>query len=350
MRDARLDTARFALIALVVLGHAIETFQGTPFLALAYRTIYLFHMPAFVFLSGLVARDVLDARQGEKVVATLILPLLLFQAVYLGLEFWLTGKENFRYVLDPPYWTLWYLLSLVCWRLVLPLLLGTGAPLLVSVAISLSAGFFNEVGYGWSLSRTAVFLPFFVAGHLYAQRKGLIVPGSADARRIGLAIVAMIGLGVVAWLTRNMPAQWLYGSTGYASFADGDTTKGFLYRSLYLVSGAAGTWAFLSLVPAGNRFITRCGQCSIAVYLLHGLVIKSLIFTGGFDVLRAQDGWIEFPVLVIGSLLLAVLLAISHPAFKYAMDFGWLLRALRRFLPGQATTPRPGSHLASDPR
>ena len=48
MRDARLDTARFALIALVVLGHAIESFQGAPFLALAYRTIYLFLIPALV--------------------------------------------------------------------------------------------------------------------------------------------------------------------------------------------------------------------------------------------------------------------------------------------------------------
>src|SRR4029077_11373781 len=52
-RDSVIDNARFILIVLVVLGHFLTTMQGSPALDVLYAWIYMFHMPAFVFLSGL---------------------------------------------------------------------------------------------------------------------------------------------------------------------------------------------------------------------------------------------------------------------------------------------------------
>ena len=43
-------------------------------------------------------------------------------------------------------------------------------------AISLGSGWRPEIGYAFSLARTATFLPFFVAGYLYATRHGRALP------------------------------------------------------------------------------------------------------------------------------------------------------------------------------
>lgn len=49
MRNDRMDNLRCLLIFLVVLGHFLGLIPGAGGL---YRIIYLFHMPAFLFLTG----------------------------------------------------------------------------------------------------------------------------------------------------------------------------------------------------------------------------------------------------------------------------------------------------------
>ncbi|WP_395966755.1 acyltransferase family protein, partial [Brevundimonas diminuta] len=56
-RIAVWDNARFLLIVLVVIGHAISTVRTDSQLGFAlYAYIYLFHMPAMILLSGMFSR------------------------------------------------------------------------------------------------------------------------------------------------------------------------------------------------------------------------------------------------------------------------------------------------------
>ena len=55
-REYQYDNLRFLLIALVVLGHLLEIAGDFPHRELLYELIYSFHMPAFLFLSGMFAR------------------------------------------------------------------------------------------------------------------------------------------------------------------------------------------------------------------------------------------------------------------------------------------------------
>ena len=52
-RDYYFDNGKFLLIFFVVFGHFIRSFieNNEPLLAL-YKTIYAFHMPAFILVSG----------------------------------------------------------------------------------------------------------------------------------------------------------------------------------------------------------------------------------------------------------------------------------------------------------
>jgi len=57
-RDPRLDSIKASLMFLVVFGHLLEGIKSTaPLLSQIYDFLYLFHMPAFVFLSGYVIKD-----------------------------------------------------------------------------------------------------------------------------------------------------------------------------------------------------------------------------------------------------------------------------------------------------
>lgn len=55
-REYQYDNIRFLLMALAVLGHLLEIAGEFPHRELLYALIYSFHMPAFLFLSGMFAR------------------------------------------------------------------------------------------------------------------------------------------------------------------------------------------------------------------------------------------------------------------------------------------------------
>lgn len=170
-RSAQLDIARFILMVLVVAGHMFEQY-GTGIFDWSYRFLYLFHMPAFAFLSGMVARNVVDGRAAHRLVFGIAAVYLLHQLLLQLLDAHLFG-HRFVYNLDRPYWILWYLMSLLWWRLSLPMLLVFRWPVMVACVLAVLAGLAPYFGYTWSVSRTLVFLPFFVAGHVWARGHGV---------------------------------------------------------------------------------------------------------------------------------------------------------------------------------
>lgn len=155
----------------VVLGHFVEGISGAEGL---YLVLYLFHMPAFVFLSGYFARF----RPGASL-KRLMLPYLVFQAVYITFARVVLGSGE-PYPLTVPYWLLWYLPALFIWGLLLPAI-DTDRPgrmaavLLGLVGLALAAGFDGSINRSMTLSRALVYFPYFAAG-VYARKTGLRAP------------------------------------------------------------------------------------------------------------------------------------------------------------------------------
>ena len=310
-RDPQVDNAKFVLIALVVIGHGMGALRGhSPLLKAAYHFIYLFHIPAFVYLSGSLARARFDTRQGLRWLCTLVVPLLVFQAIYQAWNAWLL-HDAFAYHITVPYWLLWYLASLACWRVMLPPMLALGRPLLVACAIALLAGYAGDIGYPFSLSRTLVFLPFFIAGH----RVGL---DNLRGPRIA-AVVALFLLSALAWLIRDLDPTWLYGSAAYPGAWGGFRRAGLLTASAF------GVWAVLRLVPHRTSALTAMGQQSLVVYLLHGLLINAATAWGLWANLRQFAPAWRLGIAITGGLALACLLTRAAPLVRPLLDFGWLL-------------------------
>ena len=177
-RDSRLDSVKFCLILLVVTGHVLECgkFDSAWGGYLLWDWIYIFHMPLFIFLSGYFSQKK-DCRKFLSSCRSLAEPLILFQLFWLAYGYIASGELALESVFTPM-WGLWYLLSLLWWRILLQIipdkiLSYKKLVIFVSFAIGILAGFLPFTCF-LSLQRTLAFLPFFVLGH-YMRGKSLFV-------------------------------------------------------------------------------------------------------------------------------------------------------------------------------
>ncbi|OQM76339.1 acyltransferase family protein [Manganibacter manganicus] len=272
-RNGHIDALKGAGILLVVFGHLIERPSGqSPLLQTLYVDIYSFHMPLFVFLSGIFAREVLKSRDYQKIVWTLFFPLVVFQCIYIA-----TGRLTAWQSYSPftPYWLLWFIASLIGWRILLPLF---ASPIGLAVALggAVLVGYDDGVGYALSASRTIYFLPFFVLGHLYG------LPLVALARRHRPAfflLFAVTMLAVTLWWWHGLDGSMLTGSHDFASAPPSEDYPA-LARLLVLALSLAALLGFCALIPAASVPLEWLGKRSLSIYLLHGLAVMLLIGAG----------------------------------------------------------------------
>ncbi|WP_300264833.1 acyltransferase family protein, partial [Microbacterium sp.] len=213
-----------------------------------------------------------------------------------------------------PSWTLWFLLALGIFRLVLPYLALLRWPLAWSVVISVSAGYLTNVDSTFSLSRTLGFLPFFVLGwwlreHDLVNRLRLIDFRPWWLRVLALAVLAVDGF--IAWnwqelWTKVELSKWFFYDDSYADLDAHAWWSGGV-RLLIIAIGLILSAAFFILIPRRTRWWTRFGQYTMYVYLLHSFVLYPFRESG---ILRnAEPTWIWLPTVIALSVVIALVLA-----------------------------------------
>lgn len=333
-RSAVFDNARGVLVVLVAVGHALEPLlESEPLARGLYDGIYLFHIPAFAALSGRLSRQRLDAAHVRSLFARIGAPLVIFQVLYIAFDVLVMGHPLSQEHLLQPYWILWFLLSLICWRLILPVLVWTRAPLLLAFAISLGAGAVSWIGYPFSLSRTCVFLPCFVAGYAFPRewfgklrsRTGWVLALLAAAGL--LAWIALVGSGTVA----PLDTRWLYGAFSYAALG-ASPWQGAATRAGLLAISLVLSLALFALVSGRPGWLTGFGERSLAPFLLHAFFIRGLVRAGAFSLVHGPAG-----VLIAAECgaLLALILG-TEPVARLTRPLWAPLRPARR-----ATAERP---------
>jgi fucose 4-O-acetylase-like acetyltransferase len=306
-RYPALDHARFVLIALVVIGHLLEQLADSGAVAAAlYRWIYLFHMPAFALVSGAVSKTDLTRRRAFALTTGVLLPYVVFQTLYPAWDAWLSGSGDWSQGYLTPYWLLWYLLSLACWRVLLPLFAPLKFALPLAVAVALAAGMAPWIGYPFSLSRTLVFFPLFLLGHQVGARR-LQQLGGRPARRVA-AVMVLAAAAVGAWFLRDLDPEWLYASMGYASLQVAPLA-GAMTRLVLLGASALCALSVLALVPRRARH-AGFGRRSLTAYLVHGFLVLGLVATGPFAWLaQALPEWTALLSCVVAGVAIAASLS-----------------------------------------
>lgn len=279
-RDCRFDNVRALLIFLVVFCHLCEAFLDTdrsPF----YLAVYGFHVPCLLFVSGYFARF-----DTKKLAKRILLPYAVFQVLYSLYDCaYLNPQKEFALQFTFPYWIMWYLLTLFCCCLLIPMLktqrpwAAAGSLTLLTI-LSLHIGTDNLAGYMGSLSRTVVFLPcFFLGFHAGTVFAPNFVDGLRRRRRILLPILAtVVATYCVILLRTGASTKLLYGAYSYES------ANAAPWQRLMVLAGAMA-WMFLLLCLSPNRRIplwTAIGQRTMPIYLLHGFLQRLLVKQGFF--------------------------------------------------------------------
>lgn len=265
-----LDVLKGGLIILVVFGHLLEYFiADDPLFKAVFSAIYLFHIPLFVLLGGMLAKPALGERDYHVLFARLLLPLALLQVIYLVYLQHAQGNA-LKHLLDP-FWMLWFLLSMCLWRLMLPVFLHLPAALPVSLALALVAGFSDHIGYDLSLSRTFYFFPFFLVGYLGRERLTSLVQRAVALWRL---LFCLLMAGVLMWSLQGLNNVVLFGSQGY-TVAVVWTQHPALGRLCLLLLSALGCLGFMAMMPVSAGWLARMGQRTLTIYCLHGFVVMA---------------------------------------------------------------------------
>ena len=324
MRDERLDKARIILIWLVVFGHMIELFlDAHPIFDGTHLYIYSFHMPAFVMLAGMTSPAILSKKAMDSVWAKLIYPLLVFSVLYEGFHFALTGGFS-KYISDSaPYWILWFLLSLIFWRVSLPFLLKLRFPLLLSLAVALAAGILEQADKTLSLSRSLYFFPFFVLGHsLYSGRLSINFDRVMARVNLVTAIAFILFLAATLYLASPyVSVRMLYGSNPYSSF-NYSVEYMIALRAALLALSMLAALAFMRIASSLPKMPFIDPQNTLWIYLWHGFafVILDHYFQANIAAHRINAPFAFLIIAASAPLSWLICVALSRPGIAQGSD------------------------------
>lgn len=316
-RNPLLDNAKFILIFLVVLGHMIESLISTdPIIKTIYLSIYSFHMPAFIFISGMLSKSDINQKVILKMIKSILVPFIVFTIFYELFSYITTGHISSYSKNLQPYWILWFLYSLFIWKLFLPIILSFKFPITISLVIALAAGYFESIGYFLGLSRTLYFFPFFIFGYKFTL-KTLIEIKSKYKSKLYLFIFSVIIILNITFFVfySEIQHQWLYGSYSYHQLGSEGITAGLTRLLLFFIS-ISTVFSILMLIPDKKNKILSKGKNSLQVYVWHGFFIKVLTGTAIISAIGNYSILISIPILFSISVLLTFILSCDFFAEK----------------------------------
>lgn len=281
-RIVKWDNAKSILMLLVVLGHFTDWYCGQyQFSRNMFVLIYTFHMPAFIFLSGMFSKKTIqsDRMPWRKIGSFLILAVFLnfFWEIVQGI---LTGSFDFEILMGDN--TDWFMMALSAFFLITYLLrnVSPGYVLFVSIAMALIAGFDTHIGMWLSLSRIFVYYPFFYFGYIMSASKYQAFLEKPSVRLISAGILA--AFVTIVFLLPDFCYEFRPLLTGAHSYAEIPLSWlpeqwRFLCRlAQYGVSFVICS-AFFSLIPRFRMpYFTRTGRQTLSIYFWHMPILSVL--------------------------------------------------------------------------
>ncbi|WP_156727973.1 acyltransferase family protein [Streptomyces apocyni] len=335
-RDAFFDNAKYLAIVLVALGHAWEPLRDDSRAAAAlYITVYTFHMPAFIVISGYFSRS-FDASPDrlKRLVTGIAVPYVIFEVAYTFFKRWADDDPTYPISLLDPWYLTWFLAALFIWRLTTPLWKMVRWPLSLAVAIAVLASVSPDIGDDLDLQRVLQFLPFFVLG-LRLKPEHFQLVRRKEVRVLAVPVFAA-ALVFAYWATERMNTAWFYRrdsaqELAAPGWAGGVMTLGMFGCSLVLVA------CFFAWVPGRKLWFTALGAGTLYGYLLHGFLAKGSRFWDWYDA-----AWVHQPLgeIVVTLIAATVITLLCTPPVRRAFRFAMEPKMEWAFTPDAATPAR----------
>lgn len=276
------DNAKFVLIFLVVLAHAISYFKSThPNYMVLWSVINTLHMPCFIFVSGFFAKRYLKGPNGINV-QRLFSYILLYLAAQAAVTLFerLILNVDFTISIFQARTSLWFLQCLVGWFILLPIVdkFNPKYVMIGSVLFGLIIGYDSNVGNLAALSRLFVHFPFFMAGYYFTEldMKKLFTKKA----RISAVCFFAVSIVICFVLLKYIQPELITCNNAYSKIPmikDLPIYIRFIGRALFYFFAAGLGLSFLALTPRFKTFYTRFGGRTLQVYILHRFIFLAYI-------------------------------------------------------------------------
>lgn len=257
-RSAYWDNIKGFLIILVVFAHCLFGLQERPLNNFIVDAIYLFHMPAFVFVSGYFSKS--EHSRSFFPMMNLAVAFVLLNGFFILREIFSAGGVP---LIVEPYFSAWYLLTLIIWRLTVPFLDRVRNILPLLIMFSFAAGFWTDINMAFAAVKIVVFFPYFMAGYLFSAESSEKIQGKSFFPLGLILLMSTICAGYFSYETFSLTDRDLLPNS-YANF------NGLFGRiALLIIASLAIVTLLLSSVEKVLPLLTKAGKNSLAIYLLH---------------------------------------------------------------------------------
>ena len=313
-RSSKWDILKFVMIFLVVLGHAADYYTAdTESMKALFFFIYTFHMPVFIFVSGLFAKRTVNEKRKDKIAGYLIL-YLVFKIFDFGYKAIFVGAPKFSLLSESA--APWFMLALFELA-VITIIVKDFSPkfvLPISIALACIIGYDPEIRDFLALSRVIIYFPFYYIGYItdlkkleeFCRKKALKI-GSA-AFLIAYAVIVFVFSDKMYWLRPLLTGRNPFSVLGPVSWE-----YGFLFRLGYYVIVAAVCLAIIVITPDKTPFgiIPKLGQRTLSVYFFHNFALFIIYpYLGGrafFEsIFPVGAEWIIIPISIIITLVFSL--------------------------------------------
>ncbi len=315
-RDTKWDNIKAVLIFTVVIGHIADLYTGESALARAlYFYIYLFHMPLFIFISGLFGKKYVRERQYGKISFFFFLYFII--KMLNNLPNMLLGKP-IRFSMWTEGGTPWYCLALFVFYLVTIAAdrLPRAFVLAFSILLACFSGYDSDVDTFFAQSRIIVFYPFFFLGYMLDAEEVKKRLSSRRTRVCGALLLIAVGVFLLFFGER---VYWIRGFlTGKNPFSHWEGWKeayGGIIRLLCYAASILTGMAVIAVVPKNmGKLAATVGRRSLEVYALHPAVFRTMYGLGLQSLMRAV--WPAHPNLLVFPVAALVTLICSWGGFE----------------------------------
>ena len=260
-RNLYWDNIKGILILLVVFAHFIYSFQdASPVIDRLVDYIYMFHMPAFVFVSGYFGK-------GDKAYSfERIIKLVFLYFIFNSLIGFYDGFVSLLY----PMYSYWYLLGLIVWRLTAHHIAKFRFIIPILFVTALAAGFYSDIDNTFAVCRIIGFYPFYMMGYKFSKEQSGRLQDIKYPKRVAMGLGVLLATGLIAVLSR-----------GFFAYSDLDLMM-YPYQSflaapgrvvLFVIAVLAILVLLLVSFEKNIPFFTDFGANSIWVYVLHRPIV-----------------------------------------------------------------------------
>ncbi len=339
-RVAKWDNAKALLIILVVFGHVLAAYCKTSYgVRVADLIINSFHMPLFMFISGLFSKSTVFSKpfRYDKIVGFFLLFYFMKLLIFLTQ---LALGQNARFVIFSENGTPWFIFAMGVMYLITRLLRSFD-PLKIfffTIVVSLLVGFIPQINDTMVSSRIFVFYPFFFAGFILDKEKILNFVNKPIVRIIS-AITLILFCGVVVLFCDKLYGMraLFVGCNSYDELGKAWVPYGVLLRlAAYCISAVVGI-SVLSLVPNVKiPLFTYCGTKTLSIYALHRPLIHIYHATAFNTMMKGQSSWVILLVSFGLALALSLILMLKpfdyliYPCTNWRKFFSPVLKFLRK--------------------